>query len=183
MTDLRPLQSIPPQIADLARSIRQAAGDDDDAFTDTLDGETDYIRAARSALRFIKEREAMAEALKAVIRQYQSRETELIDGTLAARKALAHFMTEIGEKSLKLPEGTLTLSQARPSLVGECDPWLLPDDLSRTIKQPNRQAIKDALLEGREVHGYSLSNGAPALRILTTARAGAGANNAAPEAA
>jgi hypothetical protein len=164
--DTRTLTQVPPQIAELARSIREAAGDDDAAFVDTLEGCGDHIQAARAAVRFIQERTAMADALDAVIRSYQGRKDGLLGGVGKAREALAHFLSEIGEKSLALPEATVTLANARPSLTGDCDPWLLPDDLSRTIRQPDRKAIKDALQEGRVVPGYALSNGKPSLRIL-----------------
>lgn len=163
--DLRTLTQVPPQIAELARKIREAAGEDDGAFIDTLDGCTDHIHAARQTLRFIREREAMIDALDEVIRQYQSRKTALTTGLSHAREGLAHFMSEIGERSMQLPEGTATLAQGRPSLVGDCDPFLLPDDLVRVVRSPDRGAIKDAINAGRDVPGYSLSNAKPSLRI------------------
>jgi hypothetical protein len=164
--DTRALTQVPPQIAELARAIREAADDDDGAFIDTLDGEGDYISAARKALRFIREREALADAIDDVIRQYQARKAAFTAGASRTRDALGHFMSEIGERSLQLPEGTVTLAAGRPSLVGDSDPFLLPDDLVRVVRSPDRGAIKDALNAGRDVPGYSLSNGKPSLRIL-----------------
>lgn len=165
MTDLRALTQVPDHIAALAAAIAEAAGDDDLAFTDTLDGATDTIRAARSAVRMIQSNEALCEAAKAIGQRYMARAKDFDDRAARARDALSHFMQEIAATSLVLPEATVTLSAGRPSLTGEQDPATLPDDLVKIVRQPDRAKIKAALENGTTLDGYSLSNARPRLQL------------------
>lgn len=153
-------------IADLAASIRAAAGLDDEAFVDTLDGCTDAVEAARRVVRTIREDEASEAALKALESDYGARRKRLAERRERARDALATFLSEIGEKTLKLPEATLSLSAGRVALAGDCeDANALPADLTITTRKPDRAAIKAALEAGREVPGFALSNGRPTLTV------------------
>ena len=43
----------------------------------------------------------------------------------------------------------------------------LPIDLVVTKRQPDRTAIRTALLNGREIEGLSLSNAMPSLQVRT----------------
>lgn len=159
------LRAVPPQIAALAAAIREACGDDDQAFTDTLDGCTDAVEAARAAVRFIGECEAYEAACKALAQRYSERAKVFSDREARTRDAIAHFMQEIGEKKLALPEATVSLSAGSPSVVGEPDVAALPDHLVRTKREPDRTAIKQALVDGHVVPGCSLSNARPRLTI------------------
>lgn len=164
---LQQLRQSGREIAELARSIRELAGDDDLAFADTLDGETDALKAAAGAVRMVAAMEALAEAAKGLGARYGARAKDFSDRADRARDALAHFMGEIGEKTLILPEGTLSLAAGGVQLVGEPDISLLPDHLIRTKREPDRAAIKEALLRGESFNGVSLSNSRPSLRIRT----------------
>lgn len=168
MTDvLNNLRNLGREIAPLAEKIRELAGDDDLAFIDTLDGETDAIRAASAAVRMVAAMEALEGASKALAQRYGSRAQDFADRSQRARDALAHFMAEIGEKRLTLPEGTITLAAGQASLQGDPDVSTLPDDYCRVTKAPDRALIKKALQDGYEVPGYSLSNAKPRLQIRT----------------
>lgn len=163
--DLRPLTSVLPHIAAMAAAIREAAGDDDLAFTDTLDGETDTIRAARAAVRMIQSNEALCEAAKEMGNRLLARAKDFESRGQRGRDALSHFMQEIAAPSLVLPEATVTLSAGRPSLSGDADPATLPDDLVKVERKPDRAKIKDAINAGRVIEGYSLSNSRPRLQL------------------
>ena len=180
MSDFRPLMAVPPQVAELARKIRDLAGDDDLTFTDTLDGETDTIRAARGAVRTIQAMEAMQKAAAELSMRYSERAKSFGERADRARSALGHFLAEIGEKRQLLPEGSVTLAVGRSGLTGDSEATTLPDDLVKITRTPNRTAIKAALDAGRTVPGYHINNAAPRLQIRTTpARGPASANNAA----
>lgn len=155
------------QIAELAKAIRELAGDDDLAFADTLDGETDAIQAARGAVRMVQAMEAMAESASGLTGLYSARAKAFEARGQRARDAIAHFMGEIGEKTLVLPEGTVSLATGGVSLAGDPDIASLPDDLIKVTRSPDRTAIKAALQAGREVPGCALTNGKPSLRIRT----------------
>lgn len=164
---LQNLRNMGRQIAPLAASIRELCGDDDLAFVDTLDGETDAIRAASQAVRMIAAMETLETAAKALATRYGARAGDFADRAQRARDALAHFMAEIGEKRLTLPEGTITLATGQPSLTGEPDIDTLPPDYVRITKAPDRALIKKALQDSFEVPGYSLTNARPRLQIRT----------------
>lgn len=156
------------EIAGLAQAIRELAGDDDLAFIDTLDGECDALRAASQAVRMVGAMEALETAAKALADRYRARAGDFAGRADRARDAIAHFMGEIGEKTLVLPEATLSLAAAgAPALVGEPDVATLPLDLTIVTRKPDRAAIKAVLLAGGSVEGCSLSNGRPSLRIRT----------------
>lgn len=159
------LRDLGREIAPLAQAIREACGDDDLAFADTLEGCTDAILAASQAIRAVAAMEAMAEAAKGLANRYGARSKDFEDRAKRTRDAVAQFMQEIGEKRLTLPEGTITLAAGQPSLTGDADADLLPDDCVRVTKAPDRTAIKHALEAGRQIPGYSLSNARPRLQI------------------
>lgn len=167
MDALAELRNVSPHTAALVTAIREACGDDDAAFTDTLDGETSVIDAARSAVRFIAESEAQEEAAKSLAQRYAERAKVFADRVSRTRDALANFLAEIGEKRLSLPEATISLGAGSPSLIGEPDPSTLPDHLVRVKREPDRAAIKQALVDGHAVPGCSLSNAKPKLSIRT----------------
>lgn len=164
---LQDLRSRGRELADLAASIRELCGDDDLAFIDTLDGETDAIQGVRTAVRMIAAMESLETAAKALATRYGARAGDFADRGQRARDAIAHFMAEIGEKRLTLPEGTVTLAQGQPSLTGDPDVETLAPDYVRITKAPDRALIKKALQDGFEVPGYALTNARPRLQIRT----------------
>lgn len=167
MDTLQHLRERGREIAPLAQAIRELAGDDDLAFVDTLDGCTDAVQAASQAVRMVAAMETLETAAKALASRYSARAGDFADRAQRARDALAHFMTEIGEKRLTLPEGTVSLAAGQPSLTGDADPETLPADYVRITKAPDRALIKRALQDGFEVPGYALSNARPRLQIRT----------------
>lgn len=153
------------EIAELARAIRELAGDDDAAFVDSLDGETDAVEAARKAVRYLFEADAHAEACKGLSDTYAARKRMFEDRAARTRGALLQFLTEIGEKSLPLPEATLTVAKGQPKMLGEPDEANLPIEFWVTKREPNRAAIKEALKAGRQIDGVALSNAQPTLVV------------------
>jgi hypothetical protein len=153
------------EIASLAAQIRELCGDDDIAFADTLDGETDAIRAASSVVRLVAAMEAMEEAAKGLANRYAARAKDFSDRAARARSALMQFMGDIGEKSLVLTEGTVSVKAGSRKLVGEPDVASLPDRFVRIKREPDRAAIKSALEHGETVPGCELSNATPVLQI------------------
>jgi hypothetical protein len=152
-------------IAELAREIREMCGDDEQAFVDTLDGETDTIEAARKVVRLLKETEANEAAAKSLATTYGARAKLFADRGDRMRGALLNFMQEIGVKTLPLPEATLSVGAGQRKVVGQCDPNDLPDELVRVKREADLAAIKLALENGDDVFGYSLSNATPRLTV------------------
>lgn len=150
----------------LARRIRDLCGDDDQAFLDTLEGETDTLEAFRRVVRWTAEQEAQAAAMKDLANIYSLRAKVLTERSAQGRTAMMHGMMDLGEKTLRLPEATLSVAAGQPKLVGEIlNPDALPDDLVRVKREPNMAAIKAAVLAGAEIEGVSLSNAEPHLTV------------------
>lgn len=156
-----------PAVAELARQIREVVGDDDVAFVDTLDGASSAVDAVRSVLRFIAASEQMEAACKALRDRYGARAQDFAARQERARNALVQFMGEIGEKSMTLPEGTITRKAGAVKVVGEGDPETMPAEFVRTkiSRELDRAAIKRALEQGVEVPGFDLSNGCETVQI------------------
>jgi len=166
--DLRALTKVAPQVLALAEEVRALAGDDDLAFVDTLDGETDVISVARGAVRAMFAWEQQGLAARGLANRYDFRAKEFADRAMRVRSALNDFLGEMNRKTLPLPEATL--SRAEPSLKklvehGDANVNNLPPNLRRTKMEPDKTAIREALERGVSVPGYSLANSEPVLKV------------------
>lgn len=154
------------EVAELWRSVRAIAGEDDQTVIDTVDGETDAIEALRRTVQLAIEAEAHAEAAKALADQYQDRRKVLLDRAERYRMAVARFLQEVGEKSVRLPEGTVSWREANPQIVGTIpSPSELPDWAVKFPRCRDEAAIKQGLRDGLIIPGLSLSNGGVTLSI------------------
>lgn len=153
--------------AELAKAIRELCCEDDQAFADTLDGESDAVEAARRVVRWLAETNANEEMVKGLSATYAARAKVYSDRADRIRRILLNFMQEIGTKTLPLPEATLSVSMGQPEIVGEIDVAALPAHLTRTKREADRPAIRTALVNGEEIPGLSLSNAAPRLSVRT----------------
>lgn len=153
------------EVANLIARLRDLCGDDEEAFIDTLDGETEVIEAARRVVRWLLEQGAQQAACKELVNTYSGRAAMFDERATRARVALFHFLNEVGVKSMPLPEATLSIVSGRVSVAGDGDPALLPPHLVRVKREPDRSAIKVALEAGETVEGFSLSNNPPTLMV------------------
>lgn len=153
------------EIAALAAQVRALAGDDDDAFVDTLEGTTDALEMVSAVLRQVREAEAFAASCRALAASYTDRARRLEEREERLRGALVSFLSEIGEQSLRLPEGTISRRPGSRLVVGQLNPDVLPDSLVRIKREPSLTAIKEALDAGTVLPGLSLSNGGETLSI------------------
>lgn len=161
MADLRHLTQVAPQIVALAAEIRSLAGDDDLAFVDSLEGESNIVGVARGAVQAMYAWEAQGDAAKALSQRYDARAKDFGTRAERVRVALFNFMDEVNCKTLPLPEATLTI--AEPSSRGlvehaDADVNRLPPAMRRTKMEPDKASIKAALMRGETVPGYSLAN-------------------------
>jgi phage host-nuclease inhibitor protein Gam len=156
-----------PHVAMLAQQIRDLCGDDDLAFIDTLDGASNAVEAAREVVRFIAATEAMEIAAKSLSERYKARADDFASRIERARNALVQFMGEIGEKTMVLPEGTITRKASAEKVIGEGNPDTMAEEFVRTKthRELDKTAIKNALKQGVDVPGFCLSNGAETLQV------------------
>lgn len=155
------------EVADLWRSIRAIAGEDDDqTVIDTMDGETDAIEALRQTVRLAIEAEVHASACKDLADTYTARRKALEDRAERYRNAAATFMSEVGEKTLRLPEATITVRQTGPQIIGTIPSAAdLPDSCVKFQRVKHEPSIKAAMQDGLAIPGLSLSNGGVGLTV------------------
>lgn len=155
------------EVAALWQAVRAVAGEDDDqTVVDTMDGETDAISALRRTIRLSMEAEANAEACKALSQTYKDRQKTLEDRADRLRSHAAAFMQEVGEKTLRLPEGTISWRAAGPKIKGDIPSAAdLPDDCVKFQRAKHEPSIKAALESGRTIGDLYLSNGGVALTV------------------
>lgn len=161
------LQQKGREVAVFWQAVRAIAGEDDDqAVIDTVDGETDAVSALRHTIRLAQEAEANADACKSLAASYKDRQKVLEDRADRLKAQAAAFMQEVGEKTLRLPEGTITWRDAGPKLMGVCPSAAdLPDDCVKFQRVKHEPSIKAALAEGRTIGDLYLSNGGVALTV------------------
>lgn len=162
---LQDLRQETREVANLAARLRDLCGEDEQAFVDTLDGETEAVEAARRVVRWIAEQQAQEGACNGLAATYKARASMFSERQERARLALFHFLSEMGQKSMPLPEATLSIVAGRVKVEGEPDVDTLPDRLVRVKREADKAAIKAALEAGEAVPGCSLSNNAPTLMI------------------
>jgi cation transport regulator ChaB len=124
---------------------------DDDALTDTLDGELDLGDQIHKLLQHACEQELFAEALDKRITEYKARKDRLNRAAKAIRQHVAEAALEAGMKKLPRPDMTVSFGLSKPALVGEADPDT-PSRRSRPREardQPNRDQGRDRGGAGR----------------------------------
>lgn len=144
----------------LVERIRAAFPDaDDETLAGSVESVTELDAAIVAVLRQAIEREAMADALAAMMKQMAERKKRLEDGASALRRAVLDAMLSVGWRKLPapVPDFTVTVGNGTPKLV-ITDEAAIPFDLLEVVSKPNRAAIKDALKSGREVNGAAFGN-------------------------
>jgi hypothetical protein len=142
--------------------------DDHPALLDTIDGMDGLQDAMRWMIRAARGREADASACKQYAKELTDRASRLTAGADRLRDSVKQVMSETGIKKLAAPDFTATLAPGRESVV-ITDETLLPDNFVRIKREPDKTAIRIALLdEGGEVPGACLSNTTPTLTVRTS---------------
>jgi hypothetical protein len=130
-----------------------------------LESITDYKAALARLLRTVLDSEEYAEADTRLINDLKVRRARLEHRAEVYRELMLKILQSADLKKVELPERTLSQVSGTPQIVGEPDVNALPDDLVRIKREPDRPAIREALLARREVPGLSLSNSPPSLQI------------------
>ena len=152
----------------LADHLRERGfADDEDLIADAIEGETDAMEAVSRLLRWMNERQASAQSLKALEADYAARRKRFEEAIKSARGALARFMDETGLTKIERPEATLSMRQGSPTVIypADLDPETLPEQFRRWTCDADKAAIKEAMLAGEEVPGLTLSNGETSLTV------------------
>jgi hypothetical protein len=158
-------------IDDLRRQIEAllrdhpALADDEVLRADMLDGETDLHAALASLAASTAETGMLIEALGGTLADLKVRKARFEYRVEVLRELILTLLQSADLKKIELPAATLSQVRRPPQIVGEIDAEQLPDDLVRIKREPNRTAIREALVNRRLLPGLSLSNAAPGLMM------------------
>lgn len=133
----------------------------------------DMIEGATNAHRFLEacERKRVeAKWMTASIADYQEELDERKKRFERREQAMRQFMFKVMEaadlKKVELPEATLSIRPGVTKVIITTEE-LLPIEMWRFRKEPDKTKIKEAIQDGNPVPGAELSNAEPTLSIRT----------------
>lgn len=138
--------------------------DDEELRLHTLEGMANGEETLRQIVRLMAEADASASGLDATIETMKARRDRFVKQVGTYRSFIQRIMEAAEVSKVPLPEATLSLRPS-PARVVISDETALPAAYLRTRTEPNKAAIKDALLADTEVPGAFLSNGEPSLSV------------------
>ncbi|MES2295235.1 MAG: siphovirus Gp157 family protein [Pseudomonadota bacterium] len=151
------------QVEAIAAHLRDQLDDDERAYLDTLEGETDLFEWVRRLLGKIEEDEGNVAALKEQIGDRNTRKGRAEQRIETTREALKALLDCARLDKLALPEATLSIRDVAPKAV-VTDEAAVPDEYCRIVRKPDMAAIKAGLDTG-PIDGVSLDNGGVSLTI------------------
>jgi hypothetical protein len=137
--------------------------EDHDAFLMSLESETELIELLTQLVKRIGETEAYMEGTKDYIGKLRARMDDMDRWTTGWRRMIFQLMQSADAKSLMLPIGRRVVIQRGQQKVVVVDESRIPQEFKRW--EPNLKEIKQALKQGTQVPGCTLSNAEPVLAI------------------
>jgi len=148
------------------KAIYPEITEDADLLADTLEGETDLDRVLSKLVDFVREAEAMADAVKARKDEISERQKRYERQGESGRKIIHQLMEAAQKDKVTLPEATLSITKPRTSVeIVAID--TLPQGFYRTERKALSSEIKKALEAGEKVPGAELRLGSPGLTVRT----------------
>ena len=140
--------------------------DDQDAFWDTLDGETDVLDLVTSILLKISEAEAWSNSCADVSKRYAERKS----GHDARKQKLTKMLKTIMlcANQTKIPHALATISLRKGTeSVNIINPNEIPTQLTKVSITTDKTEIKKQLKAGIKIDGAELVTGAQTISIRT----------------
>ena len=142
--------------------------DDSATLLDTLEGLSDLDEQCAAVIRQALEREAMGDAIGAMIKELQARKGRLEDGAKKMRAAVLAVLLESGRTRIgntpAIPDMTVSVSPGRARAV-VTDVMALPRRLYVVERKPIMAEISKALAAGENVPGAAIGNPIPHLTV------------------
>lgn len=140
----------------VAAEIRALAGEDERAFADTLEGETDAFEMLDRCLLAVAEAKAMKEANAALAKTYRDRATRLAEKEEAARRMVLLLVQAIKPNGpIRRAAATVTLKRGEGVRLAVDDRKAIPPAF-RKPGDPDAAAIEARLKAGSAVPGARL---------------------------
>lgn len=129
------------QIAAIAAMLADELGEDERAYLDALEGETDLYEWVRRLLDKIEEDEGVQAALAEQIADRALRKNRAAGRIEAARRAIQALLECAKLDKLSLPEATISVRDTADKLVVN-DPEAVPDKYIVKVPKPVMEKIK-----------------------------------------
>lgn len=153
------------QIASL-RLLYPELQNDEDAWSLSIESETDVHEVLLRIERNRCEAAAMAGGLAGYIAELELRQTRLERRERAMRDLAFRIMEMTGLRKIETAEATFSIANGQPRVV-VTDEAALPDAVCKFTRTPDKTKIKEWLKAGTAVPGAALSNSEPHLTIRT----------------
>lgn len=137
---------------------------DEDLKEDMLLGSTDFYELVGKIHLNIMHNSALMHSLIDILDDI-NRRREVLRNRVDFQRALIKRLMEVADqRSIDLPTAKISLGKS-PAKVIITDENAIPDEFMRVKRDPNKTAIKEALVGGKDVPGATLSNGGTSLTI------------------
>lgn len=137
--------------------------EDEDLRRDMLEGETSAFAVLTRLLNIERDADSMAKAVASRVSDLQARKARAEKRKDAMRALMLRVMQAAGIQKAPLVEATVSVSKGRDS-VEVTDESLLPDNVVRVVRTPDKKLIAEALLLG-PVDGASMKTGGPTITV------------------
>lgn len=148
----------------LLANIADIIGDDADAHADAIKGETDLFEIVCDLVGRLATIEALCDGLSEHIKKASARKKRLEDQAEMIRTAIGAAMDQAGLRKIEAPLATVSVRKVPPKVLvtEEAD---LPAAYLKTKVEPDLKVIGEALKDGADVPGATLSNGSETISI------------------
>lgn len=165
MSDAETLKRQMEAAQTLLANLRDIIGDDEQAQTDAIEGETGLFEAMADAAKRIGEIQAHLEGLDAYAGRMKTRKERLERQEDLIRTALMHAMSIAHLKTLELPTATMTLKATGPSVVITDEADIPAEFWKPQAPKLDKKLLMAALKDKKEIPGAQLSNGGETIQI------------------
>jgi len=138
--------------------------DDQDAFWDTLDAETDVLDLVGQVLKELSDAEAGMIACQEMVKRYNERKSLMDLRKVRLNKILKTVMLCCDETKIPHPLATVSLRNGMQSVVIK-DEKAIPTQLCKTTVTPDKAEIKKQLKAGVEIDGAELVTGQQTISV------------------
>lgn len=151
------------EFADLAAAYPELA-EDEELRADTIEGETDAYRVLGKIVAIERDANSMVLAIGERAKELAARKDRYTRRKDAMRALLLRLLKAADLNKVSLPEATVSVGKGRAG-VEIVDESLLPDNVVKLKREPDKTAIKAALDAGEDVPGAVLREGQPSVTV------------------
>ena len=151
------------EFADLVAAYPELA-EDEELRADTIEGETDAYRVLGKIVAIERDANSMALAIGERAKELAARKERYTRRKDAMRALLLRLLKAADLNKVSLPEATVSVGKGRAG-VEIVDESLLPDNVVKIKREPDKTAIKAALDAGEDVPGAMLREGQPSVTV------------------